>query len=274
MVGGDEVLHLMRDHRRTAHAAADEDLRAQHTVARQQLDTDIMQPHRRAVLVGGDHRDLELARQIGEFRVEGRPLPQQLGPGARIGDLIGGGPGELIRRDVADAIARRLDGMHLDGRQFSQDVGRIGQLDPVILDVLARGEMAVAAIIFARDMAEHPHLAAVERAIRHRDAQHIGVQLKIEAVHQPERLELILGQRTRQAALHLVAKFLDTGIDDALVIFVIAIHEWLSQMTQAPASASAGFSVRSGRTVGPSARIRSLIWAGRGPCSVASASSR
>ncbi len=149
--------------------------------------------------------------------MEGRPLPDQLGPGARIGDLIGGGAGELVGRDVADAVARGLDGMHLHRRQLGQDVGRIGQLDPVILDVLACGEMAVAAIVLARDMAQHPHLAAVERAIGHRDAQHIGVQLKIEAVHQPQRLELILGHRARQATAHLIAKFLDTGIDDALV---------------------------------------------------------
>ena len=34
------------------------------------LDADVMQPHRRAVGIAGDHRDLELARQREEFRVE------------------------------------------------------------------------------------------------------------------------------------------------------------------------------------------------------------
>ena len=42
-----------------------------------------------------------------------------------------------------------------------------------------------------------------QRAIGHGDAQHIGVQLQIEAVHQPERLELIFGQLAGEAACHL-----------------------------------------------------------------------
>jgi hypothetical protein len=78
--------------------------------------------------------------------------------------------------------------------------------------------MAVAAIILARDVAEHPHLAAVERAIGNGDAQHIGVELEIEAVHQPQRLELVLGDLAGEAAVHLVAEFLDAGIDDRLVV--------------------------------------------------------
>ena len=98
------------------------------------------------------------------------------------------------------------------------------QLDPVILDVLARGEVAVIAVIFARDMAEHFHLLAIERAIGDGDAQHIGVELKIEAVHQPQRLELIFGDFTGHAAAHLIAEFLHAGIDNGLVIFIILVH--------------------------------------------------
>ena len=58
-----------------------------------------------AILVGGDDRDLELARQVAEFGVEGAPLPQQFGPGARVGQFVGGGAGELVGTDVADAVA-------------------------------------------------------------------------------------------------------------------------------------------------------------------------
>ena len=64
-----------------------------------------MKAHRRAVLGRGDDRDLELARQIAEFRMEGAPLAQQLGPRARIGDFVGSGTGILIGRDIADAVA-------------------------------------------------------------------------------------------------------------------------------------------------------------------------
>ena len=169
----------MRDHRGTAHAAADENLRAEHAVTLEQLDADIVQPHRRAILGRRDDGDLELARQVGELGVKSAPLAQQLGPRARIGHFVGGGAGELVRGNVADAIAAGLDGVHLHRRQLGKDVGRILQLDPVELEVLARGEMAVAAVVLARDMAQHPHLPAAQRAIRHRDAQHIGVQLQV-----------------------------------------------------------------------------------------------
>ena len=114
--------------------------------------------------------------------------------------------------------------MHLDRRQFSEQVGRFLQLDPVVLDILARGEMAVIAVIFARDVRQHPHLAAVERSIGDGDAQHIGVQLQIEPVHQAQRLELVFGDFAGKAALHLVAELLDACIDDRLVVIVIFIH--------------------------------------------------
>ena len=55
-----------------------------------------------------------------------RPLPQDLGIGARVGDLVGGGAGEMVGRDVADAIARGLDGVHLDAGELGQDVGAVG----------------------------------------------------------------------------------------------------------------------------------------------------
>ena len=224
LIFGHEVPDKRGNHWRPPHAAAGIDFRADHAIALDQFQPDVMQPHRRAIIVRRDHRNLELARQIGEFRVEARPLAQQFGPGAGVRDFIGGNARILIGTDIADAIAASLDGVHLHRRQFGKDVRRIGQLDPVILQILARGEVAVALVIFARNLAQLAHLLARQRAIGDGDAQHIGVQLEIEAVHQPKRLELILGQRAGQAALRLVAKFLDAGVDDGLVIAVITIH--------------------------------------------------
>ena len=125
VVGGHEISDFRRDHRGAAHTTADEDATAENTVTLHQLDADIVQAHCRAVFGRGDDRDLELARQIAEFRVEGAPLAQQFGPDARIGDLVGCGPGILVRADVADAISTGLDGVHLDRCQFGQDVGRV-----------------------------------------------------------------------------------------------------------------------------------------------------
>jgi hypothetical protein len=39
-------------------------------------------------------------------------------------------------------------------RQRCHRIGKLGELDPVELDVLARGEMAVAAIVAPRDVGE------------------------------------------------------------------------------------------------------------------------
>src|SRR3546814_17624603 len=90
--------------------------------------------------------------------------------GARI--LVGG--------DVADALAAGLDRVHLDRRQLSEDVGRVLQLDPVILQVLARREMAIAAILFARDLGQLAKLARIERAIGNGAAPHIRTEASRE----------------------------------------------------------------------------------------------
>jgi hypothetical protein len=71
----------------------------------------------------------------------------------------------MIGRDVADAIAARLQRVHLDGGEIGQDVRHVDQLRPVELDVLPRGEMAVALVVFARDVGEHAQLPRRQRAV-------------------------------------------------------------------------------------------------------------
>ena len=103
-----EVADLLGDHRRAALAAADIDGKAQLAlVVLLQMQADVVDLDRGAVALGAGHRDLELARQVGEFRVHRRPLAQDLGIGPRIGDLVGGGAGEMVGGDVADAVAAR-----------------------------------------------------------------------------------------------------------------------------------------------------------------------
>ncbi len=106
-----------------------------------------------------------------------------------------------------------------------QRVRQFGELDPVELDVLPRGEMAVAAVVAARDMRQPPQLLRRQRAVGNRDAEHVGVQLQIDAVLQPQHLEFVLGEFAGQPALHLVAKFRDAFVDQRAVEFVICIHE-------------------------------------------------
>src|SRR3546814_15987553 len=125
----------------------------------------VVPAQRRAV--GGRRNDanLELARQIAEFGVKAGRLTQQLGPGARVADFVGGGARILVGGNVADAFAAGLDRVHLDRRQLGADVGRILQLAPVILDILSRRELAVAAVVFAPDPGQLPKLARIQLAI-------------------------------------------------------------------------------------------------------------
>jgi hypothetical protein len=84
--------------------------------------------------------------------------------------------------------------------------------------------MAVAAVIAARHMREPTQLLRRQRAIGNGDAEHVGVKLQIHAVLQPQHLELVLGELAGQAALHLIAKFRDTLVDQRAVDLVISVH--------------------------------------------------
>src|SRR3546814_20825939 len=77
---------------------------------------------RSAIVRRAGHGDLELTRQEREFRMQARPLADDLAVDARILDLVAGGAGEMVGGHVADAVAAGLDGMHLDARQFQ--IGR------------------------------------------------------------------------------------------------------------------------------------------------------
>ena len=151
-------------------------------------------------------------------------LADHFGPDARILDLVGRHAGPLVGRDVAHAIAAGLHAVHADAGEVGHGVRQFVELDPVELDVLPRGEVAVAAIVAARDMGEHAHLLGRQRAVGDGDAQHIGVKLQIDAVHQPQRLEFLLGQLAGQAARDLIAEFGDALGDQRPVECVVDVH--------------------------------------------------
>ena len=115
--------------------------------------------------------------------------------------------------------------MNADFGEIGQRIRQFGELDPVELDVLPRGEMPVAAIVAARDMREPPQLLRRQRSIGYGDAKHIGMQLQVDAVLQPQHLEFVLGEFAGQPALHLIAEFRDTFVDERAVEFVICIHD-------------------------------------------------
>ncbi len=183
-----------------------------------------MHAHGGAVVGRAGDGDLELAWQEAELGMERRPLANDLAPDARVLDLVDRGAGEMIGRHVADDVAAGLHGMHVDFGERGQGVGGVLELDPVELQVLARGEMPVAAVVLAGDVGELAQLAGRQRAIGNGDPQHVGVELQVEPVGQPQRLELLLGELAHQAAAHLVAELLDALGDQRAVVVIVAVE--------------------------------------------------
>ena len=220
-----ERLDGLADERGAAEPAADQHLEAGFAFGVPvQPQADVVDLDRGAIVRRSGDREFELARQEREFRMQRGVLPQQLGPDPGILDLARRHAGPLIRGDVAGVVARGLHGVDADFGEIGQRIRQFGELDPVELDVLPRGEMAVAAVVAPRDMRQPPQLLRRQRAVGDRDPEHVGVQLQIDAVLQPQHLEFVLGEFAGQPALHLVAKFLDAFVDQRAIEFVICIH--------------------------------------------------
>src|SRR5690606_35254645 len=172
-------------------------------------------------------RDLELARQVRELGVQHGVLAQELAIEARIRELVARDAGVLIRRDVAHAIARRLDRRDLDARELLENVRHLLETNPIELDVLAGREMAEAAIVRARGVRELAQLLRRQRAVRHVDAQHVGMQLQVDAVLKAQRLELFLGNLAGETALHLPSELGDALGDEPMIEFIVTVHRSL-----------------------------------------------
>ncbi len=111
-----------------------------------------MQQDRDAVGGGAVDRDLELARQVVEFRMERRPLAQDFGERPWIDELVGRDAREMVGGDVAHAVSTCLDRVHLDVRELREDLGDVGKPRPVELQVLARAEVAVISVVLASNV--------------------------------------------------------------------------------------------------------------------------
>ena len=156
--------------------------------------------------------------------MKGRPLPDDFGIDTRVLDFFRGDPGIVIGGHVTNTVAAGLDRVHFDAGQIGQQIRHVIQLGPVELDVLPRGEMAVAAVVCPGDLCQHAHLRGRQCAVGDGDPQHIGVELAIQPVHQAQRFELVFGQRAAEAPGHLAAKLVDPFADQRVIEFVVTIH--------------------------------------------------
>ena len=141
--------------------------------------------NRGAVLCGTADGDFEFTRQIGKFRMQGRPLTNQLAPGARVFHFIIGDTSKLVAGGVTDTVATGLNGVHLHLGQVGQDIRHILKGRPVQLKVLPRGEMAVTTVIAASNLSQGTQLITRQHAVRYCNTQHRRMALNIEAVLQP-----------------------------------------------------------------------------------------
>ncbi len=90
--------------------------------------------------------------------MHGGVLAQQLRPNPRVLDLVRSHAGPLVGGDVAHTVAAGLHAVQAGARQIRHGVGKAFKLDPVELDVLTRGEMAVVAVITPAHVSQHPQL--------------------------------------------------------------------------------------------------------------------
>ena len=135
-----------------------------------------------------------------------RPLADDLAVRPRIIELIGGDAGQVIGGDVAHAVAARLDGVHLHGGKLREDVRHALERRPVELQILARREVAVAAVVALGDVAELAQLRELKQAIGDGDAQHGRMALDVQAVAQAQRPELLLRELPGEEPPRLIAK--------------------------------------------------------------------
>src|ERR1700722_13407714 len=225
MLARQKFAHHLTDDGRPAKTAARKDFESKFSRGTaHDVYPDIMDQRSGAILGRSRYRNLEFARKVGELGMERRPLPDDLAPGPRILEFIRGNSRKMIRGGIADAVAAGLNGVHLDGREFSQYVGHLLELRPVVLNVLAGGEMSGAAIVAPRNPAQRAQLYGGQQAVGDGDAQHRRMALNVQAIPQTQMPKFIVIQFAVEEAPRLIPKLGDSLVDQRFVDRVISIH--------------------------------------------------
>src|SRR5207244_1514148 len=150
--------------------------------------------------------------------------PDDFAPHEGVDDLVLRDAGEMVGGDVAERVARGLDRMHLHRGELGEHLGHLLELRPVELQVLARREVAVSAVVLAADVGQLAQLPRRQQPIRNRDAQHRRVALDVQPVAQSQRAELVLRELSGEKALRLAAELSHALVHQALVDLVVAVH--------------------------------------------------
>ncbi len=114
-------------------------------------------------------RGLVLARQVGELGIADVAAHDLVDRPGRVEHLVDRVAGQRRAEHDAGAVAARLGGLQADRRQALPDLGDVLDLDPVVLDVLAVGDVGGVAGELGGDLAERAQGAALS-ARRRRSA--------------------------------------------------------------------------------------------------------
>ena len=134
---------------------------------------------RDVVGLGGDvvarvagHGGLELARQVGEPRVADVAAEDLLQGPRAVDDLVLGDAGDGRAEERPGRVAARLEAAQAGGVEAVPDLGDVLDADPVVLDVLAVGDVGGVTGEVDADAAQRPHGLRGEQPTVGADAQH------------------------------------------------------------------------------------------------------
>ena len=115
---------------------------------------------------------LELAREVGVLGVADVAALDLLERRGGVDDLVGGDAGDGGAEERARRVAAGLEAGHPDVVEALPDLRDVLDLDPVVLDVLAVGDVGGAAGEVGADAAERAQLGGVEQLAVAAHAQH------------------------------------------------------------------------------------------------------
>ena len=135
-------------------------------------------------------RRLELARQVREIRVAHVVGLDEVDRGGRVDHLVGVHAGHRRTERGARAVTAGLERVETDGLETAPDLRHVLDRDPVVLDVVAVGDVGRTTCEIGGDAREHPQLLAGELPA-----------VDAHAHHEVLVVELLGRQRRRLAAV-------------------------------------------------------------------------
>ncbi len=177
--------------------------------------SEVVDRRRDVILRASLEGDLELARQRGRQPVPEEKSRERFRVRGDVEPLVLRDAGIGTRGDVAHRVAARLPRRQPGVGEAPH--GRFGvvQLHEMKLNVLARGDVPESPRVFLADVGKREQLIACQDALRHFDAEHLGVgglTLAVRAADETEGTPLIRRHLAALVLLECLDELLDVGL--------------------------------------------------------------